>query len=114
MFTAPAVLDRRGRTLAFVASGEGTAAYRLRNGRLHEVWSIGTPGTSPVIAGDLLWVYDPNGGLNAYRPATGHLVRHLGAPAGHWNSPIVAGGRVYLPSGDGNNHSTSGTLTIYG
>jgi outer membrane protein assembly factor BamB len=113
MFTAPAVLRRHGRTLAFVATGGATAAYRLRAGHLRQVWSNGTPGTSPVLAGDLLWVYDPTGGLNVYRPATGHLVRHLPAPSGHWNSPIIAGGRVYLPSGDANFHSTSGTLTIY-
>jgi hypothetical protein len=113
MFTAPAVLRRHGRTLAFVATGGATAAYRLRSGRLRQVWNNGTPGTSPVLAGDLLWVYDPTGGLNVYRPATGHLVRHLPAPPGHWNSPIIAGGRVYLPSGDANDHSTSGTLTIY-
>jgi outer membrane protein assembly factor BamB len=114
MFTAPAVLHRRGRTLAFVATGGATAAYRLRGGRLHQVWSNGTPGTSPVLAGHLLWVYDPTGGLDVYRPATGRLVRHFDAPSGHWNSPIVAGGRVYLPSGDGNDHATEGTLTIYG
>ena len=114
MFTAPAVLHRNGRTLAFVATGSATAAYRLRGGRLHEVWSKETAGTSPVLAGSVLWVYDPNGGLDAYRPRTGHLIRHLNAPSGHWNSPIVAGGRVYLPSGDANDHSTDGTLTIYG
>jgi outer membrane protein assembly factor BamB len=114
MFTAPAVLHRKGVTLAFVATGSGTTAYRLHGGRLHATWSNGTAGTSPVIAGALLWVYDPNGGLNVYRARTGQLVRRLPAPSGHWNSPIVAGGRVYLPSGDANQHSTQGTLTIYG
>ena len=113
MFTAPAVLHRHGRTLAFVATGGATAAYRLRAGRLREVWSNGTAGTSPVLAGNLLWVYDPNGALDVYRAGTGHLLRRLPAPPGHWNSPIVAGGRVYLPGGDANDHSTNGTLTIY-
>jgi hypothetical protein len=109
-FTAAAV---RGRTL-FVATGRGTAAYRLRSGRLHLLWSNGTGGTSPVLAGDVLWVYDPRGGLNAYRPGDGRLLRHWAAPSGHWNSPIVAGGRVYLPTGDANAHATSGSLSIYG
>jgi hypothetical protein len=66
-----------------------------------------------VLAGGLLWVYDPGGGLNVYNPSSGKLIRRLSAPAGHWNSPIVAGGRVYLPSGNANDHSTSGALTIY-
>ena len=47
-------------------------------------------------------------------PPDGKLVKSLPAPPGHWNSPIVAGGRAYLPSGDANNHDTTGALTIYG
>jgi hypothetical protein len=35
------------------------------------------------------------------------------APSGHWNSPIVAGGAIYLPSGDANDHATEGELTVY-
>ena len=113
MFTTPAVLHRGGSTLAFVATGGGTTAYKLSGGRLHSIWSNGTPGTSPVIAGDLLWVYDLEGGLNVYRPKTGKLVRDLPAPSGHWNSPIVDGGRVYLPTGNANDHDTTGSLSIY-
>jgi outer membrane protein assembly factor BamB len=113
MYTAPAVLHRSGSVLVFVATGSGTSAYELSHGRLHVAWENSTAGTSPVIAGGLVWVYDPNGGLNAYRVSSGKLVRSLPAPSGHWNSPIVAGGRVYLPSGDANDHSTSGELTIY-
>jgi hypothetical protein len=113
VFTAPAVMRRRGLTEAFVATGGGTGAYRLSGGRLQLVWSNSTAGTSPVLAGGLLWVYDPNGGLNVYRPSDGGLVRRLPAPSGHWNSPIVAGGRVYLPSGNSNDQRTSGVLSIY-
>jgi outer membrane protein assembly factor BamB len=113
MFTAPAVLRTGRTTLVFVATDGGTGAYRLKDGRLRQVWSKDTAGTSPVIAGGLVWVYDPGGGLNVYRPKTGQLVRNLTAPSGHWNSPIVDGGRVYLPSGDSNSHSTTGTLSIY-
>jgi outer membrane protein assembly factor BamB len=108
-FTAPAV---RGRTM-YVATGGGTAAYRLRSGRLHRVWSNGTAGTSPLLAGEVLWVYDPDGALNAYRPGDGHLLHHWSAPDGHWNSPIVAEGRVYLPTGSANDHATSGSLSIF-
>jgi len=113
VFTAPAVMHRRGLTEAFVATGGGTGAYRLSGGRLGLVWSNSTGGTSPVLAGGLLWVYDPDGGLNVYRPSDGILIRRLPAPSGHWNSPIVAGGRVYLPSGNSNDHRTSGVLSIY-
>jgi hypothetical protein len=114
MFTAPAVLRGNGSTLVFVATDGGTAAYRLSGGRLGSAWQNGTAGTSPVVAGNLLWVYDPGGALNVYRAADGKLVKSLPAPPGHWNSPIVAGGRAYLPSGDANSHDTTGALTIYG
>jgi len=113
VFTAPAVMHRRGLTEAFVATGGGTGAYRLSGGRLALVWSNSSAGTSPVLAGGLLWVYDPDGALNVYRPSDGRLIRRLPAPSGHWNSPIVAGGRVYLPSGNSNDHRASGVLSIY-
>jgi hypothetical protein len=113
MFTAPAVLHRTGLTEAFVATGGGTAAYRLSGGRLKQVWANGTGGTSPLLAGGLLYVYNPGGGLNVYHPSSGKLIRELPAPSGHWNSPIVAGGRVYLPTGNANDHATSGELSIY-
>jgi hypothetical protein len=113
MYTAPAVLHRSGSTRVFVATDDGTAAYRLKDGRLRVIWRKSAGGTSPVIAGSIVWVYDGDGGLRAYRVGDGHLVRQLSAPAGHWNSPIVANGRVYLPTGDANDHSTSGSLSIY-
>ena len=113
VFTAPAVLRRNGRITVFVATGGGTGAYALRGGRLRLVWSNDTAGTSPVVAGNVLWVYDPNGALNAYRPRDGHLIRRFGAPGGHWNSPIVARGRVYLPTGTYHDHATTGSLSIY-
>ena len=68
MFTAPAVLHRPGLTQAFVATSGGTTAYSLAGGRLRVDWKNGSAGTSPVLAGGLLWVYDPDGGLNVYRP----------------------------------------------
>jgi outer membrane protein assembly factor BamB len=109
--SAPLVLGRE----VVVATAGGTAAYTLRGGRLHARWSSSAPGTSPVMAGGLLYVYDPTGALNVYRPAGGTLVKRFGGlPAGHWNSPIVARGRVYVPTGDANQHATSGKLVILG
>jgi hypothetical protein len=113
VFTAPVVLHKRGLTEVFVATGGGTGAYTLGGGRLHLAWSNSSAGTSPVLAGGLLWIYDPGGALNVYQPSSGRLVRRLTAPSGHWNSPIVAAGRVYLPSGNANDHHTSGVLSIY-
>jgi outer membrane protein assembly factor BamB len=110
LYTAPAVSGN----LVFVATSSGTDAYRLRNRRLLHVWGNDTAGTSPVVAGGLLYVYDPNGGgLNVYATSSGRLLANLPAGAGHWSSPIVVGGRVILPEGSANQHTTTGVLDIY-
>jgi hypothetical protein len=113
VFTAPAVW-RAGRvTRVFVSTDGGTWCYVLRGGRLHPAWRSGEAGTSPVVAGGLLYVYNPGGGLNVFRPATGAVVARLPAGGGHWNSPIVTDGRIALPEGNANDHSLSGVLDIY-
>ena len=69
-----------------------------------------------VIAGsnNKVYVYDERAGvLRVYEPARGRQVAALAADTGHWNSPIVTGGRVILPTGNANNHSSSGELLIY-
>jgi hypothetical protein len=114
LFTAPAVWRSGRRVWLIAADGDATQAWSLRKARLQSVWRIGEAGTSPVIAGGLLWVYDPGGGgLRVYRPASGKLVATLSAGSGHWNSPIVTDGRVALPEGDANDHATSGVLDIW-
>ena len=113
LFTAPAVWRSGKRVWLIAADGGGTQAWSLQGGRLHSVWRNGTGGTSPVIAGGLLWVYGPGGGLRVYQPATGTLVTTLSAGGGHWNSPIVTDGRVALPEGNANDHATSGVLDIW-
>jgi outer membrane protein assembly factor BamB len=113
VFTAIAVLHRRGLTEAFAATNAGTAAYRFADGRLRRAWSTSTPGTSPVLAGRVLWVYDPRGALVAYRPQSGRVLRRFAVPSGHWNSPIVAGRKVLLPTGNANEHRTSGSLSVF-
>src|SRR5262249_7317384 len=81
-FTTPAVW--RG-TWTFVANAAGTEAWRLVKGRLRPAWRAAAPGTSPVVAGGLLYVFDPTGGgLRAYVPASGRLVATLPAGTGHW------------------------------
>jgi hypothetical protein len=113
LFTAPAVWRSSSGTWMFAGDNGGTAAYRFRSGRLSVAWRNGTGGTSPVVAGGLLFVYAPGGGLNVYVPATGRLVAALDAGRGHWNSPIVVDGRVALPEGDANDHAQSGVLDIW-
>ena len=117
VFTAPAVWSRGGSIWIFVGDGSGTWAYMLTGGgahpRLRVAWRSGNGGTSPVIAGGLLYVYDPGGALDIYLPATGRRLVSLPAGSGHWNSPIVVGGRVIVPVGNANDHATSGTLDIF-
>jgi hypothetical protein len=117
VYTAPAVWRSDGKSWAFVANSGATAGYRLdgtNSAKLTRVWGHGIPGTSPVIAGGLLYVYDPSGGgVAVYTPASGKRVGVLPATRGHWNSPIVADERVAIPVGGANFHLTSGTITIY-
>ncbi len=113
LFTAPAVWHADGRTWLFVADNAGLAAWTLGRGRLRPAWSTKTPGTSPVVAGGLLYVYNPNGGLGIYVPGSGRELRTLAAGGGHWNSAIVVDGRIAVPEGDANQHASSGVLDIY-
>ena len=113
LFTTPAIARTTGGTWVFAADNGGTAAWTIDGGRLRIAWKNRSAGTSPVVAGGLLYVYDPSGGLRVYEPQTGHLVATLECGGGHWNSPIVADGRIAMPEGDANSHRTSGVLNIF-
>jgi hypothetical protein len=113
LFTAPAVWRANGKTWLIAADNGATQAWILRKGRLHSVWHKQTGGTSPVIAGGLLYVYNPSGGLNVYQPASGKLVTTFATGSGHWNSPIATDGFIALPEGNANSHATSGVLDIW-
>ena len=80
---------------------------------MHEIWQNSTAGTSPIVAGGLLYVYNPGGSLVVYRPTSGHVVATLPAASGHWNSPIVVDGHIIVPTGDDNAHLTSGSVAIF-
>jgi outer membrane protein assembly factor BamB len=124
LFSAPAVWAARvpvanrsrrdGSTTVFVADEHATAAYVLRGGRLYQAWENTTPGTSPVMAGGLLYVYDPAaGGIYVYRPASPRPIAKLAGEPGHWNSPIVVDGHVVEPEGNANDHLLTGALEIF-
>lgn len=114
LFTAPAVLRSATGTWLFAADGGGTAAWWLANGQLQQMWRNQNAGTTPVAADGLLFVYDPyGGGLRVYQSDTGGQLVNLTCGGGHWNSPIVADGRIALPEGDANDHATSGVLDIW-
>ena len=113
LFTAPAVLHSGSTTWMFAADDGGTAAWTLSGGRLKQMWRNGNGGTSPVVAGGLLYVYDPGGGLRIYRAETGQQVAVLESGGGHWDSPIVVDGRIALPEGNANQHRTTGILNIW-
>jgi outer membrane protein assembly factor BamB len=114
VFSQPAVATIGGTTYVFVTTGGGTGAYRLAGRRLHLVWQDSTPGTSPIVAGGLLYVYDEtHGALIVRAPRSGRQLASLRAGQGHWNSPIIVSGRIILPTGNANDHASSGVLDIY-
>ena len=118
VLTEPVTWSHAGRAYVFVADDSGTSAYVVRIGSrpsLVQVWGNGNAGTSPVLAGGLLYVYDEQGAaLRIYSPLTGRQLASRGAADGHWSSPIVVGGRVILPTGGSTANDNPATdLFIY-
>jgi outer membrane protein assembly factor BamB len=112
-FTAAAVWREAGETWMFAADSGGTAAWKLSGTTLTSVWNHAVAGSSPVVAGRLLYVYSPTGALHIYEPRSGREVASLACGGGHWNSPIVVDGRIALPEGSYGSHATSGVLNIW-
>jgi outer membrane protein assembly factor BamB len=117
VLTAPAVWRSAGRVYLFVANDSGSAGYELVGGRqprLRVVWQSATEGTSPVVAGGLLYIYDETGGeLVIRQPVSGVVLRSLPVANGHWDSPIVVGGRIILPTGSYHDSSATSTIEIF-
>jgi PQQ-like domain len=118
VLTAPSVWSHGGKTYVFVANDNSTAAYVLGAGgqpRLSVAWQKSAAGSSPIVAGGLLYVYDVEAGrLDIRKPGSGQLLESLPAGGGHWSSPIVIGGRIVLPVGGSTaDDATSGIVNIY-
>jgi hypothetical protein len=114
LFTQVAVWRHGSQTTVFVGDEHATAAYAVQRTRLRLLWQNATPATSPVLAGGLLYVYDPDAGqIDVYRPTSPRPLARLPGASGHWNSPIVVDGHVIEPEGDANEHRLSGTLDIF-
>jgi len=113
IFAALAVLRADSLTWVFAADKGATTAWTVEGARLKLQWHSAFGGTSPVIVDGLAFVYDLRGGLRVYEARSGRLVSTLPCGGGHWNSPIVADGRVALPEGNANLHRTKGVLDIW-
>lgn len=113
LYTAPAVWRHDGQTWIFVADYGATSAWAFKDGKLSQIWKNAAGGTSPVLAGGLLYVYDPQGGLRIYDPLKGSQLANLPTGKGHWNSPIAIDGKIALPEGNANLHQTTGVLDIW-
>jgi hypothetical protein len=114
LFSAPAVWQHAGHTTVFIADEHGTAAYVLRRGKLFRAWENTNAGTSPVMAGGLIYIYEMfSGGVYVYRPGSPRPIAKLPSESGHWNSPIVVDGHAIVPEGNSNDHSQSGSMEIF-
>jgi outer membrane protein assembly factor BamB len=113
VYTQPTVwTDPSGKSLwVFVAGACGLAGYQVAtdgNGatRLRRVWQIDARGTSPVLAGGMLFVAT-DGAVLALDHRNGHALwssaqSGAGGSIGgiHWESPIVVNGRIYITDED--------------
>ena len=112
LLTATAVWHHNADTWLFSADGGGTAAWTFKDGKLSEMWKNTNGGTSPVVAGGLLYVYNPRGGLFVYDAEKGQQVATLESGAGHWNSPIVVDGKIALPEGGSRGQAPAATSVL--
>jgi hypothetical protein len=114
LFGSFAVAQAMNGTTIFGADSRGTAAWTFSGGTLTVAWHSSNVGTTPVVAGGLLFVFDQGGnGLRVYQPASGTQITALPSGVGHWNSPIVADGRIAVPEGSANDRASSGIFDIY-
>jgi len=102
VLTAPAVwvdpVD--GSTWVFVANGSGISGLELSvdgagNPSLVSRWMTATGGSSPIVANGILF-YASFSGMKGLTPQTGAPLWSATIGGIHWESPIVAAGRLYV------------------
>jgi outer membrane protein assembly factor BamB len=107
-----------GDVWVIVANSCGTIGYRVVTSpqgatTLQVSWSLRQGGTSPVLAGGVLFIansgnlvaLDPHTGKQLWSSANGFAGGTIGNI--HWESPIVIDGRIYCSD-------ENGKLTVYG
>jgi outer membrane protein assembly factor BamB len=94
-----------GGSWVFVGTGAGVSGLRLDlsgdTPHLVAKWVIKQGASSPILANDVLYVAHSNT-LRALDPETGNVLwssDQIGAV--HWQTPIVAGGRLFVCDADG-------------
>lgn len=118
VFTQPVVWqDTHQNVWLFVAGTCGLGAYQVRvnsagTPSLQLVWKHGSQGTSPILAGGVLFL-ETSGNVLAYDPTSGkqlwsstQVSAHGTVGDVHWESPIVVNGRLFVLD-------ESGDLTAY-
>jgi outer membrane protein assembly factor BamB len=109
VLTTPAVWVQpvRKTSWVFIANGNGISGLKLAVGRagnpsLQPVWQSPNGGTSPIVANGILF-YIGSGFVRALNPTTGHLLWRDALLGGiHWESPIVANGKLYFTDENAN------------
>ncbi len=116
LLSAPtAVRDPHG-PLVLVGTSSALSAYRVTvSGRpgIRLAWRQTTGATSPIVAGGLIYAYDPSGTGLHVDTLNGSSVWTVPAGSGHWSRPIIAAGIIALPEGSANNRLTGGVLDLY-
>jgi hypothetical protein len=90
-----------GTVWVFVANDNGISGLKVTvdgsgNPSLSSMWNTGNGGTSPVLANGMLF-YFGGGGVKALDPTTStQLYSDSSAGGVHWESAIVADGRLYV------------------
>lgn len=104
--------DTHATTWVFVANDNGLAAFKVVTDSAHHTtlqvaYQTADSGSSPFIAGNVLYVQG-NNVLRALNPATGAVLWSTTTIGGlHWQSPLVFQGHVYVPD-------NSGYITAFG
>jgi len=109
LFATPAVWNDGGTAWVFLGLAQGVHAYRLETdargaSRLVSAWSASAgqsrEGTTPAVSNGVLF-YAASGTLYALDARSGRKLWTGSIGDVHWQSPIVAAGRVYCADEDG-------------